>query len=295
MDSQLMQGTLLQHESLARFTSWRVGGPARQIYIPSDISDLKAFLQQQPEQEPLLWLGLGSNTLVRDRGFPGTVIITQPGLHGIEDLGNGLLRAEAGVSCAHLARYSARLSLKNAEFLAGIPGTVGGALFMNAGCFGGETWSLVTRVETMDRQGNIHIRSAKEYQVAYRQVQSPVLNEWFVAGFFQLMLGDKQMALATIRDLLNRRAESQPTSDWSCGSVFRNPENDFAGRLIEASGLKGLSIGGACVSPKHANFIVNEGKASATDIEMLIHRVSDEVKRQLGVTLQTEVRIIGEE
>lgn len=289
-----LRGQLQQHCSLAEYTSWRVGGPAKQLYKPADIADLSLFLQTLPANEPIVWLGLGSNTLIRDKGFAGTVIITQGLLKQIDTIQPELLRAEAGVACASLARTAVRQGLLGIEFLAGIPGTIGGALRMNAGCFNGETWQFVTEVEMMNRKGEIVKRPPNEFAVAYRQVVAKHPDEWFIAGYFRLQAGDKQKGLDQIRHLLDRRAATQPTGDYSCGSVFRNPPGDHAARLIESCGLKGHRIGDAVVSEKHANFIVNIGHATAKDIEQLIETVAMRVAEQCGVELQTEVHVLGE-
>lgn len=287
-----MQGKLLKNVPLAGFTSWQVGGPAQYLYQPSDLADLAEFLKSLPADEPVTCLGLGSNTLVRDGGLRGTVIVTQGHLNNLELLNETTIRAEAGVACPALARFSARKGLQGIEFLAGIPGTVGGALAMNAGCHGDETWPHVVAVETLNRQGEIRVRFPHEYQIAYRSV-SQFPDEWFVAGHFSLTPGSKEQALEQIRVLLAHRTATQPTSEPSCGSVFRNPPGDFAARLIESCGLKGKRIGDASVSTKHANFIVNEGKATAADIEALIKFVADEVKKHCNVALVQEVHIIG--
>jgi len=290
---QPLRGTLLENEPMARHTTWRVGGPAERYYQPADIADLALFLQQLPANEALHWLGLGSNLLVRDGGIKGTVIATSGLLNGIERLDIERVRVESGVACAKVARFCAREGLAGAEFLCGIPGTMGGALAMNAGCFGGETWQRVESVETLDRQGRLHQRTPADYQVGYRHVEGPA-DEWFVAVVLRLEPGESQQLLAQNKALLERRGSSQPTQLPNAGSVFRNPEGDHAARLIETAGLKGRCIGGACVSDKHANFIVNTGGASAADIEALIEQVREEVRRVHGVTLQTEVHMIGE-
>lgn len=287
-----MRGRLLNNASLAEYTSWRVGGPAEVLYIPADINDLADFLQQLPEDKPLLWLGLGSNVLIRDKGVEGVVIVTQGALQSLTQTDSHTIRAEAGVACAQLARYSARLALTGIEFMAGIPGTVGGALAMNAGCWGGETWQAILQVETMNRAGVRQIRPASDYQVAYRHVTGPE-EEWFVAGHFKLTQGEKARSLAEIHHLLDKRSASQPTGLPNCGSVFRNPTSDYAARLIEQCGLKGMQVGDAIVSEKHANFIINQGKATAADIEALIAKIIDSVFERHGVRLMTEVCIIG--
>ncbi|MEJ2398661.1 MAG: UDP-N-acetylmuramate dehydrogenase [Gammaproteobacteria bacterium] len=290
-EAPALRGELLQQEALARYTTWRVGGPARVFFRPADARDLAQFLQGLPPDEPLLWLGLGSNLLVRDGGFPGTVIAMQGGLADIQ-IDNDRLKAGAGAACAKVARNAARAGLTGAAFLAGIPGTLGGALAMNAGAFGGETWERVTDVTTIDRAGRLRVRTPREFRVSYREVAGP-RDEWFVAATLQLEAGDIETEQARIRALLERRAATQPTGRPSAGSTFRNPPGDQAARLIEAAGLKGYRIGGAEVSPKHANFLINTGDASAADIEALIGHVQKVVEQRLGVRLQTEVHIVG--
>ena len=287
-----LRGTLLHNEPLARHTSWRVGGPARQFYTPADLDDLANFLATLPGDEELLWLGLGSNLLVRDGGFLGTVIATFGGMNELNMLDAQTLRAEAGVSCAKVARYMAKHGLIGGEFLAGIPGSLGGALAMNAGAWGGETWQSVVAAETVDRHGERRLRQPSEYEIGYRHVRGPV-DEWFIAAQLRFAPGDTADAQARIKVLLERRAATQPTNQPSCGSVFRNPPGDHAARLIEACGLKGACIGKACVSEKHANFIINTGAARAADIEALIAQVRETVECEQGVRLETEVRIVG--
>ena len=288
-----LRGELRRDEPMARHTSWRAGGAAARFYRPADLDDLAAFLSGLPVDEPLLWLGLGSNLLVRDGGVRGTVIYTQGGLDHLEQTDARTVRAEAGVACAKVARFCARLGLVGAEFLAGIPGTMGGALALNAGAVGGETWARVVEVETVDRHGVRRTRSRDDYQVGYRSVQGPA-GEWFLAAHLRLEAGDSAAIQARIKTLLDQRGRSQPIGLPSCGSVFRNPEGDHAARLIDAAGLKGACIGAACVSDKHANFIVNTGDAKAADIEALIEHVRRTVQEKFGVELQPEVRIVGE-
>ncbi|MHB8746051.1 MAG: UDP-N-acetylmuramate dehydrogenase [Gammaproteobacteria bacterium] len=288
-----LRGTLLLDEPMARHTSWRVGGPAQRFYSPADIADLSEFLRRLPLDENLVWLGLGSNLLVRDGGIRGTVIALHAALNGLELTAAQTVRAEAGVPCAKVARFCARHNRVGAEFLVGIPGTFGGALAMNAGAFGGETWRVVTAVQTIDRYGSVRNRAPADFQVGYRQVQGPH-DEWFVGAHLQLAAGDGAAAQALSKQLLERRNQTQPTNQPSCGSVFRNPEGDHAARLIETAGLKGYCIGGACVSEKHANFIVNTGTASAADIEALIEHVAQTVARVHGVRLVREAHIVGD-
>lgn len=287
-----LRGEMRLNEPLSDHTSWRVGGPAERFYLPADVNDLVAFLRSLPADEPLFWLGLGSNLLVRDGGIAGTVICTRNRLKALGLSGTGRVYVEAGVPCAHVAKFCAEQGLAGAEFLAGIPGTMGGALAMNAGAFGGETWALVNGVTTVDRHGIVRHRVPADFTVGYRTV-SGSNGEWFLACELGLVAAEGTAGRDKIKALLARRNETQPTSLPSCGSVFRNPEGDHAARLIEACGLKGYSIGGAQVSEKHANFIINTGKATAADIESLVFHVQGEVRRRQGRELIPEVKIVG--
>ncbi len=292
-EQNTLRGTLKHDEPMSRHTSWRVGGPADHYYQPVDLEDLSLFLSQLPEEEPLHWVGLGSNLLVRDGGIRGTVIATSGMLKRLSVIEAGLIRAEAGVASAKVARYAAEHDLTGCEFLAGIPGTIGGALAMNAGAFGGETWEIVEAVETIDRHGEIRTRGKDEYTIGYRTVEAPA-DEWFVAGHFRLQAGDGAETRANIKQLLAKRGASQPMQTANAGSVFKNPENDHAARLIDSLGLKGSCEGKACVSEIHANFIINTGGCAAADIEQLIEKIQHEVEHRHGVRLEREVRIVGE-
>jgi len=281
-----------RREPLSRHTSWHVGGPAEVFFNPSDRAELAAFLRGLPEGVPIYWIGLGSNLLVRDGGLPGVVISTHGTLDALERLSETGVRAEAGVACARIARQCIKWGMGPAEFFAGIPGTLGGALAMNAGAFGGDTWSHVLRVETIDRHGKERVREAGEYRVGYRAVSAPAPEEWFLGA----TLGFEHRPGAhagEVQELLARRKQSQPIGEWSCGSVFTNPPGDHAARLIEAAGLKGFRIGAASVSQKHANFFINHGTARAADLERLIEHVRSTVERVHGVSLHPEVRIVG--
>lgn len=282
-------------EPMARHTSWHVGGPADLYFEPRDRADLAGFLAAVPQELPLHWVGLGSNLLVRDGGVRGAVISLHGALSALEQREDGEVWCEAGVPCARIARQCARWGLRDAHFFAGIPGTLGGALAMNAGAFGGETWRHVRRVEVIDRRGHVRTREACEYRTGYRHVEPPVPGEAYLAAtlHFESQSAEDE-AQDDIRELLVRRRESQPIGEWSCGSVFTNPPGEHAARLIDRAGLKGLRIGGACVSEKHANFILNDGAASAADLERLIVTVQDTVERQFGIRLVPEVRVIGE-
>ncbi len=288
-----LRGEMKIDEPLSRHTSWRVGGPAARYFQPADIDDLVLFLSRLAADEEVYWVGLGSNLLVRDGGFKGSIICTSGVLNGLRFMDNEQLEVEAGVACPKVAKQCAKQGLRNGEFLSGIPGTMGGALAMNAGAFGGETWQIVKSVTTIDKQGVLRQRTPSEFEIGYRHVQG-VAGEWFVSAVLQLESGDVGELLEKNKQLLAKRGASQPTQQPNAGSVFRNPEGDYAARLIEAAGLKGRCIGGACVSDKHANFIVNTGAATASDIEGLILKVAETVKQVHGIELVREVCIVGE-
>lgn len=292
-----MKGRLLNHEKLAKYTSWRVGGPADRLYMPSDRQDLINFIADLSNvngivSEPVFWMGLGSNLLIRDGGIRGTVINTKGRLKEMRLNPDGSIYVEAGVPCAHVARLCAEQGLVGAEFLAGIPGTMGGALKMNAGAFGGETWTIVKSVDMLNSKGQIHVRLPEDFEISYRSVKG-FDDEWFLAAHLSLQQGDTAESMQRIKGLLEKRAQTQPTNQPSCGSVFKNPQGDYAARLIEQTGLKGYAIGGACVSEKHANFIINTGTATAADIEALINYIQIKVMESQGVELQTEVCMVG--
>jgi len=297
---QDLRGTLSVKVDMRRHTSWRAGGVAAGMYQPADLADLQMFMLKLPPDAPLYALGLGSNLLVRDGGLRGTLLLMHAALNEMHLQDDGTIYAQAGIAGAKLARFAAKHNLKGAEFFAGIPGTVGGMLAMNAGCYGGETWNVVQRVQTMDRYGVLHERTPPEYEIGYRHVrrkveQAELSGEMFVGAWFRLDKGDGEISRQEIRALLSKRIASQPLNMPNAGSVFRNPPGDHAARLIESCGLKGMKVGGAQVSSKHANFIVNLGDATAKDIESLINKVQAIVKEKTGVELHPEVRIVGEE
>ncbi len=299
-----LRGDLRINESMKKHTSWRAGGIAACFYQPADLADLITFIRDLPQHEPVYLVGLGSNLLVRDGGLHGTVVAQHARLNELQlvrqDGQCEMIFAGAGVACAKVARFAAHHDLTGAEFFAGIPGTVGGALAMNAGCFGAETWQIVAQVQVIDRQGKVRERRPGDYNVSYRQValQSVAKHgsseEWFTGGWFRLRQGNHKVSLQKIKELLVKRVNSQPLNLPNAGSVFRNPPGDYAARLIESCGLKGFRIGSAMVSQKHANFIVNTGDAAATDIEAVMTIIQDTVKRQTGIGLVSEVRIIGD-
>jgi UDP-N-acetylmuramate dehydrogenase len=302
--SDTLVGDWRYAEPMARHVSWKAGGIAKQTFTPASLKALAGMLPTLELDEPIEFVGLGSNLLVRDGGFNGTVIFTHRALAGLvllDTIGpnggeGGTVFAAAGVPSPHLAKFAANNDLGGAEWLAGVPGTVGGALAMNAGCYGGETWNHILRCQTIDRAGTIRLRTPQDFSIGYRHVApaAPRAMEWFTAAEFRFGRGNRDASRERIKELLAQRVAAQPLNQPNAGSVFRNPVGDHAARLIESCGLKGLRIGGAEVSRKHANFIVNAGGASALDIETLINQVEADVRAKTGVALVREVRIIGD-
>jgi UDP-N-acetylenolpyruvoylglucosamine reductase len=312
-----LRGTLRHDVPMRKYTSWRAGGTAERMFQPADLDDLLVFLRNLPAEEPLYAVGLGSNMLVRDGGVRGTVLMLHGTLGGLHLEMDGSVYAEAGVPGAKLARFAALHNMQGAEFFAGIPGSLGGMLAMNAGCYGSETWQRVLRVQTVNRYGVVHIRTAADYEIGYRHVVKRQIKDagdksqastpasgtlpleaetpvFFIAAWLQFRKGDGDAARQVIKALLGKRIATQPLNKPNAGSVFRNPPGDHAARLIEQCGLKGSQVGGAQVSEKHANFIVNTGTATAEDIENLILEVQAAIEKQTGISLHPEVRIIGE-
>ena len=298
-----LRGECREREPMSRHVSWRAGGHADRAYEPADLADLQAFLATRPAGETIYFVGLGSNLLVRDGGVEATVIFTHPGLQGLAiesaDDASMTIVAEAGVASPKLARFAATHDLEGAEFLAGVPGTIGGALAMNAGCYGSDTWSHAFAAETLGLDGGETLRQRSDFDIGYRHVAATFgelgRDAWFVAGRFRFQRGDGERSRQRIKELLSRRVATQPLQLPNAGSVFRNPPHDHAARLIESCGLKGHAQGGARVSEKHANFIVNPGGgASAADIERLIAHVREVVAARTGVLLEPEVRIVGD-
>ena len=284
---------ILKNVPLTKYNSWRVGGAADTLFIPKNLEDLKNFLKDEHYLKPLTFIGLGSNILVRDGGIRGTVIVMHAALNEIQMTDKGVY-AEAGNTCAKIAKTLAREHYVGGEFFAGIPGTVGGALAMNAGCYGSETWNYVTQVNMIDDNGNIVTRLRDEFKISYREVIKPNAKEWFVGAWFNFkkdMAGDPE---SKIKEYLNHRKNTQPLNWPTAGSTFRNPKDTFAAKLIEDCGLKGFRVGNAEVSDKHANFIINLGNASAKDIENIIDYVECEVFKRKGIKLEREIKILGD-
>lgn len=305
IDTRSLRGELRRHEPMKRHVSWRAGGHAASFYQPADIEDLAVFLRIWPESEPIFMIGLGSNLLVRDGGVKGAIVSLHARLNDLllieRNKEGGLVYAGAGIPCAKLARFTALHDLAGAEFMAGIPGTIGGALAMNAGCYGSETWELVERIRTIDRTGTLCERIPEDYHIGYRRAELrttsllPSSESWFVGGWFRLRSGRMETSRQAIKTLLTARIKSQPLGIPNAGSVFRNPEGKYAARLIDQCGLKGLRIGDAMLSTLHANFILNCGQATASEIEAVINTVQNTVEVRTGIQLVTEVRIIGQD
>jgi len=294
--TKVLRGTLRSEVSMRKHTSWRAGGVVERMYQPADLEDLCFFIHGLPDDEPLYVVGLGSNLLVRDGGLRGTVLLMHGALRALSIDSHKVIYAQVGVPGAKLARFAALNDLSGAAFFAGVPGTLGGMLAMNAGCYGSETWDKVLRVQTVNRKGVLKNRTAAEYQIGYRHVSlKEAGSEWFVSALLKFNEGDGNVARKEIKELLNKRIASQPLQLPNAGSVFRNPPEDHAARLIQKCGLKGRRIGGAEISEKHANFIVNVGDAKSADIENLINEVRVEVEKQTGIQLHPEIRIVGEE
>ena len=285
-----MGNNIILNESLSRHTSWKVGGPADIYFTPNDRNELSHFLKLNDGS--ITWLGNGTNILVRDGGVKGAVISTRKSFNKIELMDKSSCKVEAGISCFELAMYATKNNLGPAAFFSGIPGSIGGALTMNAGCFGSETWEFVKSVEVIDRNGEIYHLDPKEFSISYRSVSFP-FPLWFLSC--DMIFPDKGVTtMEELKSLRNSRIERQPLTENTCGSVFKNPDGNHAGDLIERSGLKGFRVGGCAVSEKHANFIVNDKGATARDIETLIKHIQNTVKDCFGIDLDTEVRIIGE-
>jgi len=288
------KNTIYNKVDLKSFNSWKVGGRAEQFLICDDKAILSSLIKTKKIKLPITFLGLGSNLLVRDGGVKGTVIVMHGGLKKINHDEDNLIYSEAGVSCSKLAKFTAGKGLGNSAFFSGIPGTVGGALAMNAGCYGSETWDYVQKVLMINLDGDQVERNKLDFKINYREVKNSNTDEFFLAAWFKFPKGDKEEAGKKIRELLAHRKNTQPLNCPTAGSTFRNPQGNFAAKLIEDCDLKGYRIGGAQVSEKHANFIINLGDASAQDIENIIIYIQQVVFKKKNIQLKREIKIIGE-
>jgi UDP-N-acetylmuramate dehydrogenase len=270
---------------MSKHCSLRSGGHTREFFLPGNVTELSEFLSDNSRQ--VLFVGLGSNLLIRDHGFNGVIIHTK---HLKElTISEGIIDAESGTTLARLSRFAQLNNRHGAEFLSAIPGTVGGALAMNAGAFGSEVWQYVVSVKTINLNGKVHQRKKSDFVIDYRSVSHKHIDEFFLSARFDFNLHQQN---DDVRDLLEKRNSTQPIGLPSCGSVFKNPKSHYAAELIESSGLKGFCVGGACVSEKHANYIINHDNATAEDIENLINHIKNTVKSIHNVELETEIIII---
>ncbi len=287
-----IEGELIHNEPMYRHTNWRVGGKAEMFYVPSDKASLVQLMCQLPGNIPVFWFGQGSNLLVRDAGIKGMVVCTFKGMNVIERISVDQLYVQAGVPSAKVAKYCARHGMEGAEFLAAIPGSFGGAVAMNAGAYDEVTWSLVEQLECLDREGNIHWFDKTQISHAYRQVELPE-NHWIVGAQIKVRSIRGLKIRRRLREVLKTRRSTPVVTVRKAGSVFKNPENDDAARLLDAAKMRGKKIGGAQFSNKYPNFIINCGNATAADIEALIEFAQQTVYEQTGLRLEPEVRIIG--
>lgn len=297
------KGELLPNLNLSKYNTWHVGGQVDYAYKPRDLADLQLFFKQLYIIDPeinITWLGLGSNVLIRDGGLSGVLILSNAGKNGglnnLSLLEPGQVYVGAGVPCAKLAKFLADAKFPIGAFWAGIPGTMGGALAMNAGCYGYETWEFVKKVQVLTRKGELLDLYPEDFKISYRHLESKnnIGEFWFVNAWLELPEDTELCGRQEIKKLLNKRSSSQPIGLFSGGSVFKNPEGDYSARLIEQAGLKGYKIGGASISEKHANFIINDKTATAADIEQLILYVQAEVFNKFNIKLEPEVKLMGE-
>lgn len=283
---------ILDEEPLARHTSFRIGGPAAIFAQPATVEALSEFLKFLAARgiSPRI-LGAGTNVLAPDEGLREVVICTKDALTGLRDLGDGKIEAFAGETLSKTAVFARNLSLTGLEFAHGIPGTVGGGIYMNAGAYGGEMKQVAAQTTVLTMDGETRVFAGEAQGFAYRTSAFENLPVIIVKTVFQLAPGGKEEISARMQELVDKRRTSQPLELPSAGSTFKRPEGAYAGALIQGANLKGISVGGACVSEKHAGFIVNAGGATARDVKVLIELVQKRVFETSGYCLQPEVRI----
>jgi len=286
-----IKGKLRKNVSLKGYNTWKIGGNAELFFEPLDVNDLQNFLLLQNDLD-ITFLGNGSNVLVRDGGIKGCVICLKNSLKNYKILKNGEFIFEAGLSCMKIAQITAKENFTGLEFLCGIPGSLGGALVMNAGCYGGNIWENISTVNIIDKNGNISCRNKKEFDIGYRNVNIKE-NNYFISANFILQKNKLSNSMEKIKEYLEDRRAKQPTGLPSCGSVFKNPDNAHAANLIDSLDLKGYKIGGAYISEKHANFIISEKNTQSDDIEKLIDFIQKKVYQEKNIFLETEVKFIG--
>ena len=284
------------HESMAKHTSFRIGGNAEVMAFPKNREELAQLLKMSAllDCKPAI-LGAGTNVLAPDEGIPGLVICLKDSLDGMERLDDTRIRVMSGVTMTRAAVFAANLGLSGLEFAHGIPGTVGGGVYMNAGAYGGEICQVCESVEVMDMEGNLSTRSCKEMEFSYRHSILEDQGGIVISTVFRLMPKAPEEIKARMKELMGKRSASQPLDLPSAGSAFKRPVGGYAAALIDQAGLKGYQVGGAAISTKHAGFAVNMGGATARDVEMLLQQVSDKVFENSGIRLEPEVRIWGTE
>lgn len=283
---------LRTNQPMSKFTSFRIGGAAELLALPKNEEELAALLKMSKMMDiPCAILGAGTNVLAPDEGIKGLVICLKDALNGMEQIGETEIRVMAGVTMSRAAVFAANLGLGGLEFAHGIPGTVGGGVYMNAGAYGGELCQIVESVEVMDAAGNLSTLSNAEMAFSYRHSILEERKDIVVSVTFRLCTGDPEEIRAQMRLLQSKRSASQPLDLPSAGSAFKRPVGGYAAALIDQAGLKGYQVGGAAISTKHAGFAVNLGGATAEDVKKLLNQVSDKVYENSGIRLEPEVRI----
>lgn len=292
-----VRGKLSENVSLAPYTWLRVGGPAQALFIPKDISDLSRFLGALPSDIPVQVLGVASNTLVRDGGVAGVTIRLGPSFAQVEAISDTRIKAGAAALDNLVAKRAAKAGIAGLEFYAGIPGTIGGALRMNAGCYGGETKDILIEATALDRQGRVHRLSLADFGYGYRHSAAPD-DLIFIEAVFEGRKDDPAAITARMEEITARREQSQPIREKTGGSTFKNPDQTQSGgrgawQVIDAAGGRGFTVGGAHMSEKHCNFMINKDGATAADLEALGEVIREKVKASEGVELEWEVKRIG--
>ncbi len=284
----------LEQEPLSAHTTFRIGGAARYYAVPNTTDEIVEAISFAKEKGlPFMTIGRGSNLLFADEGYPGVVIEIGRGMEQIHVGEDGVVHAQAGVSLSSLASAVARESLTGLEFAGGIPGTLGGAVTMNAGAYGGEIKDCIVKATVLDENGNLCELSKEELELGYRSSIIQKQSYLVIDAEFQLKKGKKEEILARMKELNAQRREKQPLEYPSAGSTFKRPEGYFAGKLIQDAGLRGYRVGDAQVSEKHCGFVINRGNATAEEVKQLIRDVQQKVMDTFGVRLETEVKIVG--
>lgn len=287
-----LRGRLSANVSLADITWFRVGGPAEVLFTPADEADLAYFLKHKPKDLPVFVLGLGSNLLVRDGGVPGAIIRLGRGFADVKAEPGHRLRAGTAVPDVKVARAAADAGIAGLAFYRGIPGSIGGALRMNAGAHGSETKDVLVEARAVDPQDNVHVLSLADMGFAYRH--SAVPRDWiFTEALFEGTPGDPKEIVRAMDEVADYREQNQPIKERTGGSTFKNPPGESAWRLIDAAGCRGLRVGGAMVSEKHCNFLINDQGATGEDIERLGETVRARVRESTGVSLDWEIIRLG--